>query len=281
MHSNRTKLNPRVVFFKCLTCSHAMFQLLNHEFENIKPTEEKAADLLAAGIALKGHLCGMLWGGALAIGTESFRRYADKNMAAASAINASKHLFNSFYNRVGKVNCRDISRVNWDNKKDFLFYILKLITNGFVYSPCFNLIAKWTPEAIQAANKGLSEKTNNNKPCLSCATAVLKSRGATEEESLLVAGFAGGLGLSGNACGALSAVIWHKMLDWRKNNPGKAPAFFNNQDIKKILRAFYIQTDSEVLCKKISKRNFSTVDEHSEYIKNNGCQKLIEILSKI
>lgn len=277
----KENLNPRKVFWKCGACSHAMFHLLNHEFDNIKLIEEKASDLLAGGIAQKGHQCGMLWGGALAIGAESFRRYNERNMATAAAINASKHLIESFHRRTRTVNCRDISKVDWDNKLDFAIYMLKTIAQGFVFSPCFNLIVKWTPEAIHAANKGLSEKTIQSQPCLSCATEVVQKMGASDEEAVMVAGFAGGIGLSGNACGALGAVIWYKMLDWGKKHPGKTPAMFNNPDANKILRAFYIQTDSEMLCYKICGKQFNTIDEHSEYIKNGGCQKLIDELAKL
>ena len=104
-NSNKVTLSPRKTFLKCGTCSRAMYHLLNHEFDNIKPTEEQASDLLAGGIAMKGHQCGMLWGGALAIGAESFRRYSDKDVAIATAINASKYLTESFYHRAGTVNC--------------------------------------------------------------------------------------------------------------------------------------------------------------------------------
>jgi C_GCAxxG_C_C family probable redox protein len=280
-NSIKKKLNPRTVFWKCGACSHAMFHLLNQEFDNVKLQEEKASDMLAGGIAQKGHQCGMLWGGALAIGTESFRRYNDKNIAIAAAINASKQLVDSFQRRTHTVNCRDISKVDWDNKLDFTIYILKTITQGLVFSPCFNLIAKWTPEAIQAANMGLTENAISNQPCISCSTEVLKKMGASEEESIMVAGFAGGIGLSGNACGALGAAMWYKMLDWGKKNPGKSPAILNNKDAKQVLRAFYIQTDSEMLFNKICSKIFNTIDEHSEYIKNGGCNNLIEALSKV
>jgi C_GCAxxG_C_C family probable redox protein len=280
MEAVKKKLNPRKTFWKCGACSHAMFHLLNHEFENVKPQEEKASDILAGGIAQKGHQCGMLWGGSLAIGTEAFRKYKDKNKAIAMAINASKLLVDSFHKRTHTVNCRDISKVDWDNKFDFAIHMLKTIAQGFVFSPCFNLIVKWTPEAIQAANKGLAENINNNQPCYSCSTEVVKKMGGTEEESIIVAGFAGGIGLSGNACGALSAAIWYKMLQRSKNNQGKSSSMFNNPDAKKVLRTFYMQTDSEMLCNKICNRRFNTIDEHSVYIKSGCCNKLIEALSK-
>jgi C_GCAxxG_C_C family probable redox protein len=278
--SNKVSLNPRKTFWKCGACSNAMFHLLNHEFDNVKLPEEKASDMLAGGIAQKGHQCGMLWGGSLAIGTEAFRKFNDKNMAIAATINASKLLVDSFQKRTHTVNCRDISKVDWENKFDFAIYMLKTIAHGFVFSPCFNLIVKWTPEAIQTANKGLTENIHYNEPCISCSTEVVKKMGSTEEESIMVAGFAGGIGLSGNACGALGAAIWYKMLDWGKKNPGKSQSFLNNQDVKKILRTFYMQTDSEMLCNKICNKSFNTIDEHSDYIKNGGCKNIIEALSK-
>jgi len=108
-NSNKVKLNPRNVFWKCGSCSNAMFHLLNLEFDNPKEKEEKASDLLAGGIAQKGYQCGMLWGGALAVGAESFRRYGDKSEANASAITASQHLVVSFNKRTKTVNCSDIS----------------------------------------------------------------------------------------------------------------------------------------------------------------------------
>ena len=108
----KKKLNPRKIFWKCGACSHAMFHILNHEYGNAKPKEEKASDMLAGGIAQKGHQCGMLWGGSLAIGAESFRKFDDRNKAIAMAMNASKHLMHSFHKRKKAVNCKDIIRVD-------------------------------------------------------------------------------------------------------------------------------------------------------------------------
>ena len=260
--SSKVILNPKKTFWKCGTCSCAMFHLLNHEFDNVKPAEEKASDLLAGGIAMKGRQCGMLWGGALAVGAESFRRICsgnetlddesflndndrnkalnnktlrnnnDRYEATAAAVNASKCLIESFHHRAGTVNCRDITKVDWEKKSHFVIFFLKTVAQGFIFSPCFNFIEKWTPEAIEAARKGLSEKTFQNQPCLSCASEVLRKMGASDEASLTVAGFAGGIGLSGNACGALSAVIWYKMLKWGEKNPGKTPSMFKNPEIK-------------------------------------------------
>jgi C_GCAxxG_C_C family probable redox protein len=280
METIKKKLNPRMTSLKCGTCSHAMFHQLNYEFDNVKPNEEKASDIFAGGVAHKGHQCGLVLGGALAVGTEAYRKYDDKNKSIAMAINASKLLVNSFQKRTNKVNCIDILKVDWDNKFDTSFLKLKIIGQGIVFSPCFNLMAKWTPDAVQAAKNGFSESINYSQPCISCSTEVVKKMGGTEEESIMAAGFAGGFGLSGNTCGAVADAIWYKMLEWVKNNPTKKPSLFNNPIAENVLSAFYMQTDSEILCNKICSRSFNTIDEHSDYIKTGGCSNLIETLAK-
>ena len=82
--------------------------------------------------------------------------------------------------------------------------------------------------------------------------------------------------MSGNACGALSAAIWMNMLAWCKENPGESS--YSNPLAKKTLEAFCAATDDEMLCHKISGRYFKTIDEHTEFIKNGGCKKLMDVL---
>jgi hypothetical protein len=104
--------------------------------------------------------------------------------------------------------------------------------------------------------------------------------GGNEEEMTMVAGFAGGLGLRGGGCGALSAAIWKKMLDWCRENPEKDPPYFNNKSAKKILKAFKAETKGEMLCSEICGQQFKTLEEHSHYLKQGGCQSLIHVLTK-
>jgi hypothetical protein len=56
---------------------------------------------------------------------------------------------------------------------------------------------------------------------------------------------------------------------------------FKNPEIKEILKVFYNETDSEMMCHKISGRKFTTINEHTEYLQNGGCRILIEALAKL
>lgn len=273
-----TPQDTKRVFFKKGACSHTFFYLLNREFGCPLETEERASDSLAGGIMAQGYQCGMLWGSALAAGAESFRRSDNRDRAIGMAITATQHLVESFSHRAKSVDCYGITGCDWTSKLGVAKYFL---TGKFI--SCFKLAEKWAPEAIQSANEGFSledirEKTDISQPPISCASEVAKKMGASDEEMVMVAGFAGGLGLSGNACGALSAAIWMNSLAWCKNQTGKSS--FNNPKATDTLKAFYAATGNEILCRKISGRCFETIDDHSEFIKNGGCEKLINVLAQ-
>jgi hypothetical protein len=101
--------------------------------------------------------------------------------------------------------------------------MLKYMLSGrFLY--CFRLAEKWAPEAIQAATEGLS-RAQADLPHMptSCASLVAQKMGASDEHIVLVAGFAGGMGLSGNACGALGAAVWMNTLARNREMGCKSP----------------------------------------------------------
>lgn len=273
--------DTKKVFMKKGTCSQTLCYLLNRDLGNTEENRERASDPLAGGLMQTGHQCGMLWGSSLAVGAESFRRHNDRDLAIAVAMSATQSLLESFSNRTKTANCREITGCDLTSIFGMAKLMVKTILGGFVNSPCFNLAEKWAPEAIQTANEGLSHKqTVFPQKTISCASEVAKKLGATDEEMVMVAGFAGGLGLSGNACGALSAAIWMNTFAWCKEHPGKTPPYFNNPNTKKILKEFYCSTNSEIRCDKITGQCFETIGDHSNFIKTGGCDKLINVLGQ-
>lgn len=275
---NIIPLDTKKTFSKCGACSHTFFYLLNREFGHPSPNEERASDLLAGGLMNKQHQCGMLWGATLAVGAEAFRRYPDHSQAQIKALTATQHLVASFSKRAKSVNCRDIIGFDISNKFDVTKFMIKSLPGGFSNSVCMNLAEKWAPEAIQSAKEGLSQELKNipQQP-ISCASEVAKKMGASDEEMVMVAGFAGGIGLSGHACGALGAALWLNTLAWCRKNPEQSG--YSNSTSKEILETFYGVTDSKMLCHKISGKHFKTIEEHAEFIQNGGCHKLIKELA--
>ena len=273
-----SKNDAKKAFRELGTCSRTFFHLLNREFNHTTDTEERAADPLAGGIMQKGQQCGMLWGATLAVGKESYRRVNEVDQAIGLAITATQHLLESFFKRTYTVNCRDITKCDMDSFFGMAKFMLKTTLKGMDNSTCFKLAEKWAPEAIESATKGLAIRQSDLPlHSLSCASEVARKMGASDEEMVAVAGFSGGLGLSGNACGALSAAIWKNSLVWSRTHPGKST--WSNRNAKDTLKAFNEETDSEMLCHKICGRRFETIEDHSDFIKNGGCSKLMNILS--
>ena len=272
--------DTKQVFKRSGTCSKTFFHIINREFDHHKESEETAADPLAGGLMQKGHQCGMLWGTSLAIGVESYHRYKDTDEAIKMAVEATRQVTESFHKTAGTINCRDITNCNMDSFFGMTRFMIKIMLKGMNNSTCFNLAEKWTPEAIEAARAGLNQnRSEASEPALSCASDVVKKMGGSDEEMVTAAGFAGGLGLSGSACGALGAAVWMNSLKWSKDHPGKSA--WSNPIAKKTLKKFLAETNSEMLCHKICGQRFKTVEDHTNFIKNGGCNHLINTLAKI
>jgi hypothetical protein len=268
------KNDTKKVFWKKGTCSQTFCYLLDREFGHLKENEERALDPLAGGIMQRGQQCGMLWGASLAAGAEAFRRHNDRDQAIAIAITTTQRLLGSFEKRAKSVNCRDIIGSDFTGK----FGLAKAFLLGR-FMRCFRLADKWAPEAIQSAIEGLSvNSTDLSQLPVSCASEVAKKMGASAEEIVMVAGFAGGLGLSGNGCGALAAAVWITILEMLGKDNWKYS--LSDPVSGKILKKFHAATAGEITCHKITGRRFKTIAEHTEFIKNNGCENLMNVLAR-
>jgi len=273
LKSETVKLRAKRTFLKKGTCSRTFFYILDREFGHPLKDEEKAIDLLAGGILQQGYQCGMLWGASMAVGAESYRKNKNQSRAVAVAVMATQNIMKSFVSRTKSIECVDITSCDFTNKKSFAKYML-----SGKFLNCYKLAGKWAPEALFTAKEGLSvEYDSSNGQQISCASVVVEKMGGSDEESIMVAGFAGGLGLSGNGCGALAAAVWMNALVHIRKQTGKAPAFNPDEDL--ALKAFYQETDYEMMCDKICRRRFKTLDEHTDFIKNGGCKRLINVLA--
>ena len=229
----------------------------------------------------KGHQCGMLWGASLAVGAEATHRTSSINEARTLAITTTQGVVDSFVRRTNTVNCKEITGVDQSTLLGLVKFMIKTLATGMDDSLCFNLAEAWAPEAIASGKEGLEEKSNDH--CdnqVNCASLVAEGLGASKEEATMVAGFAGGLGLSGKGCGALATAIWYKTLQWCRENPGKRPPMFINKDISNLIKVFEKSTKGELECQKITGQTFDNTSAHSAFIHSGGCKELIASLIK-
>jgi len=101
--------------------------------------------------------------------------------------------------------------------------------------------------------------------------------GASGLHTVMAAGLAGGIGLSGGACGALGAAIW--IIGMNNLKEGVENAGLNPPAAIETIERFIKCTKGEFVCSKITGRQFENVSEHASYLKAGGCSKIIEALA--
>lgn len=261
----------RKLFMTLGSCSQTFFHIINRELGYSKPHEEKASDPFAGGVLRLGHQCGMLWGSAMAVGAAAYQQANTLNRAIQLAIESTKTILDSFIAETKTVNCKEITGTDFKKPLQFLRYMI------FRTGRCFGLAGTWAPEVVRVTKKALSTTHKTIADTKSCASEVVREMDGSEEEMSIVAGLAGGIGFSGQACGALGAAIWMNSLAKVRENPKKS--VYNNPAAKSIIQSFKNETNGKMLCLDICERRFADVEDHSTYIKEGGCKQLISMLA--
>ncbi len=230
---------------------------------------------LAGGIMQHGYQCGLIWGAALAAGAEAYRLSGAGAQAETKAVITSQKLVDKFKALNEHMNCLEITDIdkNSSTLKMVTYFLLKGGTIG-----CFRMAAKFAPEAYQQIESSLAEEVVDiPRQPVSCAALLAKKMGLSDEHQVMAAGLAGGIGLSGGACGALGAAIWLRGL-LKDLNPGEK-LDFNNPAALEAMEKFLAVSDYEFECSNIVGRKFENVQDHAEYIQGGGCSDILDELS--
>ena len=103
-----------------------------------------------------------------------------------------------------------------------------------------------------------------------------RNMGASDMHTIMAAGFAGGIGLSGGACGALGAAIWLTAM----KQPVKIEGFsYSDTWVNDLIEEFLEISDYEFECSEIVGRKFEDIGDHATYICNGGCSKITDVLA--
>ena len=227
-----------------------------------------------AGGMMQGYQCGQLWGAALAAGAQAYQLFGPGAQAEAAAVMAAQRLVESFRARNKEINCFEITEVDMKHVKTM--QIVKLFLKGGPIR-CFGMAARYAPIAFREINAALAEKPIQalSGP-VSCAAVLAKKIGLSDRQVVMTAGFAGGIGLSGGACGALGAAIWILSL---KDNQEGVKIEMQNPRASAMIDKFVESSNYEFECAKIVGRRFEDVNDHACYLREGGCSKIIEALA--
>ena len=229
----------------------------------------------AGGIMQHGYQCGMIWGATLAAGAQAYRLLGPGPQAETGAIIAAQRLVESFRALNNNINCLEITNID---KSSTTMQMIKyfIIKGGSI--GCFRMAARYAPVAFNEINSALSEKhIDAPSPPVSCTAMLAQKMGVSDMHMVMAAGFAGGIGLSGGACGALGAAIWIIGMNSSKEGVGKIE-FKSPRAIDAIDR-FMKCTDFEFECSEIVGRRFENIGDHAGYLRDGGCSEIIEVLA--
>jgi hypothetical protein len=239
--------------------------------------EERAADPLAGGL-MQGYQCGQLWGAALAAGAQAYRLFGPGPQAEAAAVIASQRIVESFWNRNKEINCLELTGIDLKNAQaQALRTFMKMFVEGKAIR-CFSMSARCAQVSFREINTALSEKPIEAPSApVSCSAILAQKMGLSDMQTVMAAGFAGGIGLSGGACGALGTAIWvigmNNIKDQVENVGFKIPG------VSDLIDRFVESSDYKFECAKIVGRKFENVNDHASYLRGGGCSSIIEALA--
>ncbi|NJD58858.1 MAG: hypothetical protein FIA98_05605 [Anaerolineae bacterium] len=248
-------------------------------YHNPMVLEESAVAPLAGGLLQNGYQCGILWGAALAAGARAYQLLGPGAYAETQAILVTQKLVEAFRLRNKEINCSDIIGMRWkvSSPRSLAAQVLKFFLRGGPLL-CFNMSANFAEAAFREIDRS-STASSAIAPSTpeSCASLLASRMGASDMHAVLAAGFAGGIGLSGGACGALGAAIWIISMDHAKVS-GSNPGFADPLALAAVER-YLAASDNEFECARVISRQFESAADHAAYIQGGGCAKIIQALS--
>ncbi|MFA5309974.1 MAG: C-GCAxxG-C-C family protein [Dehalococcoidales bacterium] len=249
--------------------------VLDHAAGNPMEIEEHAAAPLAGGVVNYGYQCGMLWGAALAAGAQAYHLHGPGPKAETVSIVAAQRLVESFRAKYKYIDCLEISDLNLKGKIH-TGKMLKFLVKGGPLR-CFGMSPGCARMSLKEINAALAD-TNIEvpPPPVSCVSLLLQKMGASEMHTVMAAGFAGGIGLSGDGCGALGAAVWKLAMQSRKKGEGNKDI---NARIGDMINKFLKVSDFKFECAEIAGRRFENISDHAAYVRDGGCAKIIDFLA--
>lgn len=229
---------------------------------------------LAGGIMQHGYQCGMVWGAALAAGAQAYRLFGTGPQAETMAIIGAQRATEAFRARENTIDCFDITEL--DLKSPPSKMMIQFLVKGKAVG-CFRMAGGYAPVAFSDINAALSgERIEAPSAPVSCSAMLVKKLGASDMHAVIAAGLAGGIGLSGGACGAMGAAIWMIGMDTLREGAGKLD--YKAPRALKAIDKFVKSSDYVFECSKIVGRKFESVADHANYLRGGGCSGILEVL---
>jgi hypothetical protein len=269
------------------SCSEMALTILNAAAELEWKELEEASDPLCAGlVAEMDGACGVLWGASLAAGVRARARIPDQHVARAATLASTIDMVSAYRHAGHPLDCAEVTGMGAWN---FARYMVK----GNL-GVCSRLFSGLGPELHAIIDRTIDEYhvRASAAPCRNCAAEaydrVCASIGfPSDGAGAVAAGFAGGLGLSGNACGALAAAILAVSMKYFTER-GRPKHSMIRSDLQGLFLGIgWMRPSMEVArrfrsrfggktCASIAGRTFASADELSAHLGTGRCEPVLE-----
>lgn len=213
----------------------------------------------------------IVWATLIAASHMALKQKEAPDQQLALALQASKEMVDAFIN--AKLSCQIYPAFKPEKKASSIKEKLKFIN--------YDKISRdWQPIASRALLLSMSYTSKDlPKSCSSCAFQLIKTMGGTDEDAITAAGFSGGIGLSGGVCGTMIAKVWYEALLYLRKH--KNEDHYPHSYQKDLYQEFMKITDGEYACPELSGHRFQNIEQHSHFVEEGGCNKLIDLLAQI
>lgn len=288
-----TVLTAKVVkkeFMRRFSCSETMLTLLGKAEGKERKIYEEASNPLCAGFLVEMNgICGQIWGGALAAGIRAAERIEDPVKAANKAMEATKAILETYRSSGDPEDCDSITDLkSWD--------LMKFMAKGDM-DICHGHMIEFAPRFHDQINEVLDSPSAEESKERNCAMEAyeraVKTLGLKEyTDPVVVAGFSGGIALSGNVCGALAATVYAMLIKYftDRNKPRQSMLRANLQGMnigtgwfkpmQDLSRTFQSELKGKK-CMDITGRTFEKAGDLTTYLNEGNCDPVMNKLDEL
>jgi hypothetical protein len=275
-------------WLRCVACSEASMTTQMRGFGFEETVYEQAIHAFSGGFMHQGHASGLLTGAVLAAGFVAQKRFKDDKSKSCAILHTAVELTKEFPGYSGFINCRDITEKDLTKLGGRISYYREGLGKM-----CGRLHLKWAPHAQELIEKSMI-KYEPKSSCSNCAVRTMQELGSSTKlatwEPTLMAGFAGGIGLSGNVCAALASGVYAMTTNYQIGRKKKKRDSQFRGSIEELTGKNYrgILTNllhnfteyfGSILCFDIINQHFKNVEEHASFVDQGGCENVTNFVS--
>jgi hypothetical protein len=286
-----SKHSMKRTMFRHFSCAESSLILFDRAAGIDQGDAEQAIDPLNGGVLLElDGGCGLLWSSAITAGIRASKRFEKEEDACAAAFAATIELLREYVASGGATDCNKILHMD---RWNFLSYLAKGKMNV-----CVGIAEKWFPRFDEIIEKSFeSYKPAKGQQCVNCAVDVFNSVASAiglnlSGETPWVAGFAGGLGLQGSTCAAVSSAVFALNLRYfrsRNKSPHSAIRSMMQgirvgagwmKPSKRLLSVFKEEFHAKS-CYGLTGKMFQGLDEYTDHVASGKCDNIVSGVSQI